>query len=119
MGAGQTRCDCAFAAVRCSEWRIVAEGVGRFPVGCGQLPECGQAGAGDDADPEPENGSVRDLEQGRRQPALVTLIALCSALSVSCDALLAKPADRPPVTPGRPRKPAAADKPARKGKGKK
>jgi transcriptional regulator with XRE-family HTH domain len=50
-------------------------------------------------------GGIRDLEQGRRQPALATLVSLCQALDVSCDVLLAKPSDDlAPVKLGRPKK---------------
>jgi transcriptional regulator with XRE-family HTH domain len=51
---------------------------------------------------------IRDLEQGVRQPALPTLIALCQALGEPCDSLLAAPGDLPPPAAGRPRKVAVA-----------
>jgi transcriptional regulator with XRE-family HTH domain len=65
-------------------------------------------------------GGIRDLEQGIRKPALPTLIALCGALGVSCDSLLAEPGELPPPASGRPRKDAEAApiKPVKKkGKG--
>jgi transcriptional regulator with XRE-family HTH domain len=54
---------------------------------------------------------VAQLETGRREPALATLIALCKALGVSCDSLLAKPAGTTAPKRGRPRK-SAEDVPA-------
>jgi len=47
---------------------------------------------------------IADLEQGRRQPAWETVVALAKALGVSCDAFLQEPATAPPAGPGRPRK---------------
>jgi hypothetical protein len=47
---------------------------------------------------------VADLEQGRRQPAWETVVALAKALGVSCDAFLQEPTTAPPTGPGRPRK---------------
>jgi transcriptional regulator with XRE-family HTH domain len=49
-------------------------------------------------------GGIRDIEQARRSPAWETVVALCQALGVRCDAFLQPPADRPPPGPGRPRK---------------
>jgi transcriptional regulator with XRE-family HTH domain len=49
-------------------------------------------------------GGIRDLEQGRRIPGWDTVLALCTALNVGCDAFTQEPGDLPPPTPGRPRK---------------
>lgn len=49
--------------------------------------------------------AIRDLEQGVNQPSWSTVIALCQALGVTCDAFLqepAQPAEKPKG--GRPRK---------------
>jgi transcriptional regulator with XRE-family HTH domain len=54
-------------------------------------------------------GGIRDLEQGLHVPSWKTVIALCDALGVSSEAFRQKPADRPPATPGRPRKPEPAE----------
>jgi transcriptional regulator with XRE-family HTH domain len=59
------------------------------------------------------------LEQGRRQPALETLVALCQALDVPCSVLLAEPTTQPGGDDEPPRPPAktpAAKQPKRKGK---
>jgi len=50
---------------------------------------------------------INDLEQGRRSPSWETVVELCKALNVGCDAFLQKPgaeAEAPPKR-GRPRKP--------------
>lgn len=49
-------------------------------------------------------GGIANLEQGHREPAWSTILALCAALGVSCDAFLQQPADATPSGPGRPRK---------------
>src|SRR5271166_2904887 len=54
-------------------------------------------------------GGIRDLEQGRRSPVWETVVALCKALGVGCDAFTQEPAEQTPAKPGRPRKAAAAD----------
>ena len=54
---------------------------------------------------------IRNLEQGIRQPAWATVIALCQALGVSCDAFLQPPGELPPPKSGRPRKPTTDSKP--------
>jgi transcriptional regulator with XRE-family HTH domain len=51
---------------------------------------------------------IRNLEQGIRKPSWETVIALCKALNVKCDAFLQEPAALPPLAPGRPRKAPAA-----------
>lgn len=48
--------------------------------------------------------AVRDIEQGVYSPNWETVVALCRALSVTADAFLQEPAERPPIGPGRPRK---------------
>src|SRR5262249_49738432 len=54
---------------------------------------------------------VRNLEQGIRNPSWETVLALSKALGVDCTAFTQEPAERPPATPGRPRKP-AVERPA-------
>ena len=72
-------------------------------------------------------GGIRDLEQGRRQPALASLIAICEALGEPCESLLSQPEKVPAPASGRPRKPSvpaevpaapAKKAPRKKGKGK-
>ena len=52
---------------------------------------------------------IRNLEQGIRRPSWDTVLALCQALGVSCDAFTRPPGELPPPRVGRPRK--AADAP--------
>jgi transcriptional regulator with XRE-family HTH domain len=52
---------------------------------------------------------IRNLEQGIRRPSWDTVLALCQALGVSCDAFTQPPGELPPPRVGRPRK--AADAP--------
>jgi transcriptional regulator with XRE-family HTH domain len=62
-------------------------------------------------------GGIRNLEQGIRKPAWETVLAICQALDVSCEAFTQEPAERPPAKPGRPRKaeePAAEEKPKKR-----
>jgi transcriptional regulator with XRE-family HTH domain len=47
---------------------------------------------------------IRDLEQGRRRPSWDTVVALCKALGVTCDAFLQKPTGKYRTRPGRPRR---------------
>src|SRR5260370_26026160 len=47
---------------------------------------------------------IADLEQGRREPAWRTVLALAEALGVDCTAFAVPPADRPKTGRGRPRK---------------
>ncbi len=47
---------------------------------------------------------VRELEQGNCQPLWPTVVALCKALEVGPDALLARPGSREGKRLGRPRK---------------
>lgn len=54
-------------------------------------------------------GGIRDLEQGRNIPGWDTVLALCQALGVACDAFTQEPGDLPTPMPGRPRKQAVAD----------
>jgi transcriptional regulator with XRE-family HTH domain len=54
---------------------------------------------------------IRNLEQGIRKPSWETVIALCQALDVKCDAFLQEPGDLPPLAPGRPRKAANGAEP--------
>ena len=49
-------------------------------------------------------GGIADLEQGRREPAWRTVLALAKALDVSCEAFTAPSVDRPPIRRGRPKK---------------
>jgi transcriptional regulator with XRE-family HTH domain len=56
-------------------------------------------------------GGIRDLEQGVRSPTWKTVLALCVALGVTPDAFTTEPADRPPATPGRPRRTPPAEPP--------
>jgi transcriptional regulator with XRE-family HTH domain len=49
------------------------------------------------------------LEQGDREPAWATVIALAEALGVSCDGFRQPPAERPPRAGGRPPKPSGQD----------
>jgi XRE family transcriptional regulator, regulator of sulfur utilization len=64
---------------------------------------------------------IRNLEQGIRKPSWETVLALCKALGVACDAFTHEPTDQPTGKAGRPRKtvveeadPVEEDKPARK-----
>ena len=51
-------------------------------------------------------GGVRDLEQSRNNPTWPTVLALCNALGVKCEAFTQEPtADAEPPKRGRPRKP--------------
>src|SRR5436309_7205132 len=51
---------------------------------------------------------VQNLEQGRTYPEWPTVLALCQALGVSCDAFAVEPSTPSPVAGrGRPRKPTA------------
>src|SRR5262245_61857253 len=50
-------------------------------------------------------GGIRDLEQGRWLPSWETVLALCAALAVRCDAFTSPPANREPPGRGRPAKP--------------
>ncbi len=60
---------------------------------------------------------VAQLEQGRRSPSWETVLALASALGVSCQAFTQQPAEQAAPKRGRPRKPAGnAGKPRAKGK---
>ena len=53
-----------------------------------------------------KEGGVRDIEQGRRMPGWPTVLALCNALGVKCEAFTQEPtADAEPPKRGRPRKP--------------
>ncbi len=58
-------------------------------------------------------GMTRDgiahLETGRRSPSWDTVLAICSALGVSCEEFRQAPADAPKKGPGRPPKGKAAD----------
>jgi transcriptional regulator with XRE-family HTH domain len=55
-------------------------------------------------------GGIRNLEQGMRKPSWETVLALCQALRVSCDAFTKQPGELPPPRAGRPRKlPASAE----------
>jgi hypothetical protein len=47
---------------------------------------------------------IINLEQGRRLPTWDTVIALCKALNVKCDAFMQEPADLAPLQAGRPKK---------------
>jgi transcriptional regulator with XRE-family HTH domain len=52
---------------------------------------------------------IRDVEQGVNRPSWDTVIALCRALDVSCDAFLQPPSpELPPPVVGRPKKASAA-----------
>jgi transcriptional regulator with XRE-family HTH domain len=62
---------------------------------------------------------IADIEQGRRVPSWDTVLALATALGVSCEAFTHQPAEREATGRGRPRKDTTPSKPARKGKGKK
>jgi transcriptional regulator with XRE-family HTH domain len=63
---------------------------------------------------------VVKLERGEREPAWSTVVALCAALSVSCERFLESASTGEGAAPGRPRKrtpadlPPAQDKPARR-----
>jgi transcriptional regulator with XRE-family HTH domain len=55
---------------------------------------------------------IANLEQGRREPSLSTVIALCQALGVKCDTLLEPPSpNAEPQGRGRPKKEADAPEP--------
>jgi transcriptional regulator with XRE-family HTH domain len=45
---------------------------------------------------------VAQLEQGRREPAWATVLALAGALGVTCEAFTKEPAKRDPAKRGRP-----------------
>jgi transcriptional regulator with XRE-family HTH domain len=62
-------------------------------------------------------GGVRDLEQGRRKPSWETVLALASALGVSCDAFATQPAAEAsaPRKRGRPQKAVPAEDATAKG----
>ena len=56
---------------------------------------------------------VAQIETGRNDPAWRTVVALCEALAVPCDAFLQRPASRPASGPGRPpKRPEPKAKPA-------
>jgi transcriptional regulator with XRE-family HTH domain len=55
--------------------------------------------------------AVRDIEQAVYSPNWETVVALCRALGVRCDAFLERPTDRPPPGPGRPRKAVPVESP--------
>jgi DNA-binding XRE family transcriptional regulator len=57
---------------------------------------------------------IAKLEQGVTKPSWETVVALCKALRVKCDAFLQEPAERPPAGKGRPPKAAGEDVPAPK-----
>jgi transcriptional regulator with XRE-family HTH domain len=60
-------------------------------------------------------GGIRNLEQGVRLPTWDTVLSLCKALGVKCDAFTEEPADLPPLQAGRPKKQAEEPaKPSRK-----
>ena len=52
---------------------------------------------------------IAQLERGRCSPAWPTVLAICSALGVSCEEFRQAPADAPKKGPGRPPKGKAAD----------
>jgi transcriptional regulator with XRE-family HTH domain len=52
-------------------------------------------------------GGIADLEQGRREPAWSTVLALAGALEVSCEAFTQEPGDVEPRGKGRPPRPEA------------
>ncbi len=52
---------------------------------------------------------VAQMETGRRSPSWDTVLAICSALGVSCEEFRQAPADAPKKGPGRPPKGKAAD----------
>lgn len=58
--------------------------------------------------------AVRDMEQGAYSPNWETVVALCKALEVGCQAFMQEPAKAPPVGRGRPRKQPEAVQPAKK-----
>jgi DNA-binding XRE family transcriptional regulator len=47
---------------------------------------------------------VAHLEGGRRAPSWETVLAICTALGVSCEAFRVEPADTAKKRPGRPKK---------------
>jgi transcriptional regulator with XRE-family HTH domain len=50
-------------------------------------------------------GGVADIEQGRREPAWSTLVALCQALNVECTEFMKEPSpETEPQGRGRPKK---------------
>ena len=53
-------------------------------------------------------GGIRDLEQGRNKPTWETVLALASALGVSCVVFDQQPVKTDPPKKGRPRKDAGA-----------
>lgn len=55
--------------------------------------------------------AIGHLEQGLRKPAWETVLALCAALGVSCEAFNVEPKDAPAPERGRPRKSPASDQP--------
>jgi transcriptional regulator with XRE-family HTH domain len=59
---------------------------------------------------------IRNLEQGVRLPSWETVLALCEALGVSCDAFTQEPGELPPPRAGRPKKVKAPAPKKRKGK---
>ena len=56
---------------------------------------------------------IAHLEQGRRSPSWETVLALCAALGVSCEAFTVSPSPTEPPGRGRPRKAAPEGKPVR------
>ncbi len=54
---------------------------------------------------------VAQIEQGRHQPTWETVVALCKALGVACDAFMQEPTPRPSAGPGRPPKAAGEAEP--------
>jgi len=53
--------------------------------------------------------NISRLETGAQEATWPTVLKLCKALGVSCDAFTVEPAEQPPAKPGRPRKAAEAD----------
>jgi transcriptional regulator with XRE-family HTH domain len=74
----------------------------------GRLRELRQAAGLTQAELAERAGMAKDgiahLEQGRRAPAWESVIALCKALQVRCDAFLIAPQDNTPRGRGRPGK---------------
>jgi transcriptional regulator with XRE-family HTH domain len=54
--------------------------------------------------------AVVQWELGEREPGWFNVLALADALGVDCTAFLQEPGERPPPTPGRPKKADATDK---------
>jgi transcriptional regulator with XRE-family HTH domain len=65
-----------------------------------------------------KKAGIANLEQGRTRPHWDTVVALCQALGVDCNAFMQPPtAPREPAGPGRPTKPEPAEQAPKRSRG--